>query len=389
MNLENYIESQYREIYPYLNIEFIDLYKCFKSQKLQEIFATIHHLCVENYKLMNQRLPTGEYGDHFWADPSRKLILAIDTALDMQRTLKDSEYAFEIVDYYNEVFKKSGEFLSSSGGSQMPPNMEKIEIYYIMPIIIPANTIKINSGHSGKNIELRLIGEGSYAQVFSFFDNYYNRKFVLKRAKKDLNEKEVTRFKQEFEQMNSLSSPYVVEVYKYENDTHEYIMEFMDCTLYKYIEKNNSKLTQNDRKLIANQILRAFRYIHSKGLLHRDISPKNILLKKYDDVSVIKVSDFGLVKVPDSNLTTINTEFKGSFNDPRLLTEGFCNYGILHETFAITRIIYFVMSGKTKIGNIKDTNLSSFVNKGLSANLSERFQSVDEMMIAVKELYFQ
>ena len=47
------------------------------------------------------------------------------------------------------------------------------------------------------------------------------------------------------------------------------------------------------------------------------------------------------------------------------------------------------MSGKTKIGNIKDTNLSSFVNKGLSANLSERFQSVDEMMIAVKELYFQ
>jgi hypothetical protein len=338
---------------------------------------------------MNQRLPTGEYGDHFWADPSRKLILAIDTALDMQRTLKDSEYAFEIVDYYNEVFKKSGEFLSSSGGSQMPPNMEKIEIYYIMPIIIPANTIKINSGHSGKNIELRLIGEGSYAQVFSFFDNYYNRKFVLKRAKKDLNEKEVTRFKQEFEQMNSLSSPYVVEVYKYENDTNEYIMEFMDCTLYKYIEKNNSKLTQNDRKLIANQILRAFRYIHSKGLLHRDISPKNILLKKYDDVSVIKVSDFGLVKVPDSNLTTINTEFKGSFNDPRLLTEGFCNYGILHETFAITRIIYFVMSGKTKIGNIKDTNLSSFVNKGLSANLSERFQSVDEMMIAVKELYFQ
>lgn len=389
MNLENYIESQYREIYPYLNIEFIDLYKCFKSQKLQEIFATIHHLCVENYKLMNQRLPTGEYGDHFWADPSRKLILAIDTALDMQRTLKDSEYAFEIVDYYNEVFKKSREFLSSSGGSQMPPNMEKIEIYYIMPIIIPANTIKINSGHSGKNIELRLIGEGSYAQVFSFFDDYYNRKFVLKRAKKDLNEKEVTRFKQEFEQMNSLSSPYVVEVYKYENDTNEYIMEFMDCTLYKYIEKNNSKLTQNDRKLIANQILRAFRYIHSKGLLHRDISPKNILLKKYDDVSVIKVSDFGLVKVPDSNLTTINTEFKGYFNDPRLLTEGFCNYGILHETFAITRIIYFVMSGKTRIGNIKDTNLSSFVNKGLSANLSERFQSVDEIMIAVKELYFQ
>lgn len=386
MNIENYIESQYREIYSDLNIEFIELYKSFRSKKLQEIFATIHHLCVENYKLMNRRLPTGEYVSHFWAIPSRKLIFAIDTALGMQRKLKNSEYAFEIVDYYKEVFKKSGEFLSSRGGSQIPPNMEKIEIYYKIPILLPANTIKIKSGHSEKNIELKLIGEGSYAQVFSFFDDYYNRKFVLKRAKKDLDEKEVNRFRQEFEQMNSLSSPYIVEVYRYKNDTNEYIMEFMDCTLDKYIEKNNSKLTQNDRKLIANQILRAFRYIHSKGLLHRDISPKNILLKKYDDVSIIKVSDFGLVKVPNSNLTTINTEFKGYFNDTRLLTEGFCNYGILHETFAITRLIYFVISGKTRIDNIKDVKLSSFVNKGLSTNLSERFQSVDEMIIAVKEL---
>lgn len=386
MNIENYIESQYREISSDLSIEFIDLYKCFKSQKLQEIFSTIHHLCVENYKLMNQRLPTGEHGNYFWADPSRKLIFAIDMALGMQRTLKNSEYAFEIVDYYKEVFRKSQEFLSNSGGSQIPPNMEKIEIYYVMPIIQPANTIKVDSGHSEKNIELKLIGEGSYAQVFSFFDDYYNRKFVLKRAKKDLNEKEVERFKQEFEQMNSLSSPYIVEVYRYENDTNEYIMEFMDCTLDKYIEKNNSKLTQGDRKSIVNQILRAFRYIHSKGLLHRDVSPKNILLKKYDDVNVIKVSDFGLVKVPANNLTTINTEFKGYFNDPRLLTEGFYTYGVLHETFAITRLVYFVMSGKTRTDNIKDANLSSFVSKGLSVNLSERYQSVEEMINAVKKL---
>ena len=386
MNIENYIESQYREIYSDLNIEFIELYKCFKSQKLQEIFATIHHLCVENYKLMNQRLPTRENGNYFWADPSRKLIFAIDIALSMQRTLKNSEYAFEIVDYYKEVFRKSEEFLSNSRGSQIPPNLEKIEIYYRMPILLPVNTIKIGSGLSEKNIELKLIGEGSYAKVFSFFDDYYNRKFVLKRAKKHLNEKEVKRFKQEFEQMNSLSSPYIVEVYRYENDTNEYIMEFMDCTLYDYIQKNNSKLTQGDRKLIVNQILRAFRYIHSKGLFHRDVSPKNILLKKYDDVNVIKVSDFGLVKVPDNKLTTRNTEFKGYFNDPRLLTEGFYNYGILHETFAITRLVYFVMSGKTRIDNIKDVNLSSFVNKGLSVNLSERYQSVDEIINAVKKL---
>lgn len=93
-----------------------------------------------------------------------------------------------------------------------------------------------------------------------------------------------------------------------------------------------------------------------------------------------------MVKVPDNKLTTRNTEFKGYFNDPRLLIEGFYNYGILHETFAITRLVCFIMSGKTRTDNIKDINLSAFVNKGLSINLSERYQSIDEMINAVKKL---
>ena len=387
MNIENYIEAQYREIYPDINIEFIEHYKCFKLQKLQEIFATIHHLCVENYKLMNQRLPTRENGNFFWAEPSRKLILAIDIALNMHKTLKNSKYAFEIVDYYKDIFIKSKSFLSNSGGSQLPPYMEEIELYYTIPIIIPANTIKINSDNTlEKYTELKLIGEGSYAKVFSFYDNFYDKKYVLKRAHKNLNTTELKRFKNEFEQMRKLSSPYIVDVFKYKNESNEYIMEFMDCTLEKYIEKNNSKLTHGERKSIVNQILKAFRYIHSKSLLHRDISPKNILLKKYDDVIVIKVSDFGLIKVPNSNLTNMNTEFKGYFNDPTLLTEGFHKYSILHETFALTKLVYYVMSGKTRMDNIKNKNLSSFVNKGLSANLSERFQSVNEMIIAVRAL---
>ena len=76
---------------------------------------------------MNQRLPTGEFGNHFWAEPSRELILAINTALGMQRTLKNTEYAFEIDDYYREVFAKSEGFLSASGGSQIPPNIKKLK----------------------------------------------------------------------------------------------------------------------------------------------------------------------------------------------------------------------------------------------------------------------
>jgi Protein tyrosine kinase. len=53
--------------------------------------------------------------------------------------------------------------------------------------------------------------------------------------------------------------------------------------------------------------------------LHRDICLKNILIKLFDDVKVIELSDFGLVKIPDSELTSINTDYKGCFNDAELI----------------------------------------------------------------------
>ena len=120
-------------------------------------------------------------------------------------------------------------------------------------------------------------------------------------------------------------------------------------------------------------------YIHSKGVLHRDISPANIMIKVFEDVNVVKVCDFGLVKIPDSTLTTVNSEWRGCYNDPALISEGFGNYTILHETFALTRLVAFIMSGKPYPDKIKDSKLKAYVEKGLSADKTKRFQSVEEM----------
>ncbi|WP_235828975.1 hypothetical protein [Anaerosacchariphilus polymeriproducens] len=98
-----------------------------------------------------------------------------------------------------------------------------------------------------------------------------------------------------------------------------------------------------------------------------------------EDVVVVKIADFGLVKLPDSQLTSINTEFKGYFNDPELVVEGFNSYGILHETYALTRLIYFVMTGKTNTSVIKDTKLKTFVEKGLSSDKSNRYLNITEL----------
>lgn len=387
MNIENYIESQYRELVEKgLNVEFSDLYNSFENVKLREVLTTLHYYFITLFRTMNERLPTGENGAHFWADPSRELISIIEITIGLYNTLKNSKYAFNIDDYYYELIKKCRNFLSSSGGSELPANMQKIDLYYIQPIFKKSQSISVKNKSINMVYDLKQIGEGSYANIYKYRDTFYNRTFVIKRAKKDLTEKEILRFKREYEEMQEFSSPYILEVYRYSESNNEYIMEYMDYTLDSYISRNNSKLTIAQRKGIAQQVLRAFDYIHSKKRLHRDISPKNILIKEYEDVPVIKIADFGLVKIPESKLTTVGTEFKGYFNDPSLVVEGFDTYNILHETYALTRIIYYIMTGRTNIEKITNSKLRIFIEKGLNVDKTKRFKNVFEMMQAFREV---
>jgi serine/threonine-protein kinase len=376
MNAENAIETHFRKLADGLSNEYEELYESFENKRLRILFSTLHMMLINAFDTMNQRLPTAEEPAHFWADPSRELIQAIEVVEALERSLKKSEFAFAIEEYYRGTLSFCKNFLSKSGGSSIPPNTEKIELYYTIPIFSPKNSIVIDNQ---KNVsDLKVIGRGSYAQVFKYEDKFYNKIFALKRANKDLTDKELDRFKREFDQMRGLNSPYVIEVFGYNETNKEYVMEFMDASLDEYISKNNAKLSFGERMKLGLQIIKAFSYIHSKAILHRDISPKNILLKIYDDVIVVKIADFGLVKIVDSNLTSVNTEFKGYFNDPNLVVEGFDSYDILHETYALTRILYYVLTGKTRTDKFSE-NMRTFVEKGLNSDKRRRFKGIDEL----------
>lgn len=376
MNVENAIETHYRKLADGLSNEYEDLYETFENEKLRILFSTLHTMLIGAFDSMNHRLPTAEESAHFWADPSRELIQAIEIAEALERSLKRSEFAFTIEEYYRETLSFCKTFLSKSGGSSIPPNTQKIELYYTIPIFSPQNSIVIENQNNIS--DLKLIGKGSYAQVFKYDDKFYNKVFALKRANKDLTDKELERFKREFDQMHRLNSPYVLEVFGYNEANKEYVMEFMDASLDEYISKNNGKLSFGERMKLGLQIIKAFSYIHSKAILHRDISPKNILLKIYDDVIVVKIADFGLVKIVDSNLTSVNTEFKGYFNDPNLVVEGFDRYDTLHETYALTRILYYVLTGKTRTDKFSE-NMRTFIEKGLNSDKGRRFKDIDEL----------
>ena len=311
------------------------------------------------------------------------------------KNLNDKEFLRFILEIFNpavrdesknweEALEKINEFLKRDGFEiYESDNISGRQIFQYRRY--SEMKIKLES-QSNKHANLHLIGEGSYALVYYYKDDFYDKKIALKRAKKDLTSKELERFKREFDELKSFKSPYIIDVYSYNAENREYTMEYMDSNLYDFIRTNNDKLTTTERKNYVYQVLKAFKYIHSKGRLHRDINPKNILIKIYDDVPVIKISDFGLIKQEESTLTTVNTDFKGWFNDPNLRIIGFDKYSMCHEIYALTMTIYYIMTGKTNTTNILNTKLLDLVNKGMNANPTERYKDVEELLNDFKKI---
>lgn len=386
--IEVFIEQEANSI-PVNNIseinKFLPYYKNIINDNLAYLFAYFHFKFNNLFEFLNYKMDVR--GRHYNADESRELISIINDEKNLYNELKNSIYSFYIEEKYLKLINLCEPFLSQSGGSSIPEDFNKIVTIKSRPIFYLNSTVNIKN----LQINLKLIGEGSYAKVSKYKDEFYNKYFAIKKANKDLNEKELERFKLEFEIMKKANSPYILEVYNYNKDDNSYIMEYANITLFKYIEQNNTKLNVSQRIGIVNQIFRAFDYIHENIGLHRDISTTNILLKKYDnEILVVKISDFGLVKLKNSTLTSDNTDFKGSLNDPKLnIIGGFKNYSIEHETYALTRLIYFIISGKTIIDNkFRNKDFESFIQNGISDDLARRYKNIQEMKIVFNKIKF-
>lgn len=386
--IEVFIEQEANSI-PVNNIseinKFLPYYKNIINDNLAYLFAYFHFKFNNLFEFLNYKMDVR--GRHYNADESRELISIINDEKNLYNELKNSIYSFYIEEKYLKLINLCEPFLSQSGGSSIPEDFNKIVTIKSRPIFYLNSTVNIKN----LQINLKLIGEGSYAKVSKYKDEFYNKYFAIKKANKDLNEKELERFKLEFEIMKKANSPYILEVYNYNKDDNSYIMEYANITLFKYIEQNNTRLNLSQRIGIINQIFKAFEYIHKNIGLHRDISTTNILLKIYDnDLLVVKISDFGLIKLKNSTLTSDNTDFKGSLNDPKLnIVGGFKNYSIEHETYALTRLIYFIVTGKTIIDNkFRNKDFESFIQNGISDDLARRYKNIQEMKIVFNKIKF-
>ncbi len=161
---------------------------------------------------------------------------------------------------------------------------------------------------------LECIGMGGMAVVYKTRDHRLNRLVAVKILKPELAQDAEfrRRFHDESQAVAMLSHANIVSVYDVSrSDGLDYIvMELVDgLTLKQYMQRRGTPLNWREAQHFITQIMRALSHAHSRGIIHRDIKPHNIMVLR--DGSV-KVTDFGIAQLASAAQNTMTQEAIGS-----------------------------------------------------------------------------
>lgn len=157
------------------------------------------------------------------------------------------------------------------------------------------------------------IGQGGMADVFLAVDTILNRQVAIKILRADLSTDAVSilRFEREAQAAAALAHPNIVEIYDVgDYKGHHYIvMEFVPGKTLKQVIRSRGPLVNEEAVDIMKQLCSAVAEAHSRGIIHRDIKPQNVIVKA--DGS-IKILDFGIATAKGSMQLTQANNVMGS-----------------------------------------------------------------------------
>lgn len=184
----------------------------------------------------------------------------------------------------------------------------------------------------------------------------------------------------------------------YENETAYIIMEYINgITLKQYLTKVGGRMKQNEVIKMMKPVLESMVKIHEVGIIHRDISPDNIMITKNKQ---IKLTDFGAARVfdtEDSKSITVVLK-RGYAPEEQYRAKG--NQGPWTDVYALCATMYRMITGVTPqeaLERIIDDNVEKVskydpnvwpeteyaIMKGLSLRAEDRWQSVNDLIDAL------
>ena len=255
---------------------------------------------------------------------------------------------------------------------------------------------------------LEVIGTGGMAVVYKARCHRLNRLVALKILKDEYarDEEFRRRFHAEGEAVAMLSHPNIVQVYDVSSteDANYIVMELIDgISMKQYMEKKgvlNWKETLHFSMLIA----KGLEHAHSRGIVHRDIKPHNVMVLKNGSV---KVMDFGIARVMNKS-NTLTKEALGSVHyiSPEQAKGGHTDNR--SDIYSLSVVMYEMMTGRPPYDGesaasvaIQHINggaampsslnpnipvgLEQIIMKGMALELRDRYVSATEMLQDMEE----
>ncbi len=218
----------------------------------------------------------------------------------------------------------------------------------------------------GKYIIIRLLTKGGMGAIYLAKHPTLNREVILKKLTFRGNREIRERFKREAEIMMDLRNENIVTVYDHfkEGSSYYLVLEYIDGLSLEEIILRDGALDSADVSLIAYDLARALSYIHSKGIIHRDIKPGNVII---DREGHIKLTDFGIASTGECDILDLKSKLEilgtPNYMSPEQLHD-FKNIDIQSDIYSFSVLLYEMLTGlKPFMGEVND-KLFSQILKG-------------------------
>ncbi|MCR1843269.1 protein kinase domain-containing protein [Murimonas intestini] len=218
------------------------------------------------------------------------------------------------------------------------------------------------------------MGEGGFCTVYRCPTDE-SRVYKVLNISEKADAGSVHRFKREYEIMSEQNdSGYTLNVFDYDSQALRYSMEKASISLETYIEKKT--LSDEEKDEIVIRCAESMRYLHNKGVIHRDFHPGNILLGCSGEWMI---TDFGLAKDISSKYshqtTTTHAVGRAWFTDPTQLF-ALKDGNFRTDMFSLAKTIDYIMDGNMSGAPHK---YSSIVYKATASNPDSRYENINEM----------
>lgn len=248
------------------------------------------------------------------------------------------------------------------------------------------------------------LGKGGMADVFLGIDTILNRQVAIKVLRTEMNTDAVSilRFEREAQAAAALAHPNIVEIYDVgDYKGHHYIvMEYVVGQTLKQVIKSRGPLLNEEAVDIMKQMCSAIAEAHSRGIIHRDIKPQNVIVKA--DGS-IKILDFGIATAKGAmQLTQANNVMgsvhylapelaKGEPSSPQsdIYALGICLYEMLagDVPFKAEQAVQVAlkhmrdpMPDIRAVNNTVPQSIENIITRATAKLPAQRYRSCDEML---------